>query len=311
MSLTSARASFCLVVVALLSLRLLSAQEPPAAGTSADEAAVRQAAVRFVEAFNAHDARAVSELFGPNARMEEADGTLIEGRAAIEQAYAEEFENSPAAKISLSVDSLTFITPDVAVEEGAVEAYPDGETLTAHSRYVAVHLKKDDLWRIISSRSLERDVISNYDRLRDLEWLVGEWIDEGSESVVEFNSRWDDNKSYLLNDFQVIQDGAITTRGTQRIGWDPQAQSIRAWIFDSNGGFGEAQWTAGDGVWIAKARGVSADGKTASATRIYTPVDRDHIIVSTRDRIVGGELLPDSEITLVRKAPKPQTAAVE
>jgi uncharacterized protein (TIGR02246 family) len=303
------RAAFVLPLVTLLSVRVLNAQETPAADTTADEEAVRKAAVKFVEAYNAHDAQALSELFGPLARMEDEDGTLTEGREAIEAAYAEEFEVSPKAQISLAVDSLTFITPDVAVEEGAVEVYPDGETLTARSKYVAVHLKKDDAWRIISARTVARDVISNYDQLRDLEWLIGEWIDEGAESVVEFNSRWDDNKAYLLNDFQVIQDGAITTRGTQRIGWDPQSKTIRAWIFDSNGGFGEAQWTAGDGVWISKASGVSADGKSASATRVYTPVDRDHIIVSTRDRIVDGALQPDSEITLVRKAPAPQTAA--
>jgi uncharacterized protein (TIGR02246 family) len=305
------RAGFVLLAITLFSARLLSAQDAPAADTSADEEAVRQAAIRFVEAYNAHDAKAVSELFGPKARMEDQDGELIEGREAIEQSYADEFEDSPKASISLAVDSLTFITPDVAVEEGAVEVYPDGETLTARSRYVAVHLKKDNLWRIISSRSIDRDVVSNYDQLRDLEWLTGEWIDEGEDSVVEFNSRWDDNKAYLLNDFQVIQDGAITTRGTQRIGWDPQSKTIRAWIFDSNGGFGEAQWTPGDGVWIAKASGVSADGTTASATRIYTPVDHDHIIVSTRDRIVDGEVQSDSELTLVRKAPAPQTAAAQ
>ncbi len=111
-------------------------------------------------------------------------------------------------------------------------------------------------------------MISNYDQLRNVEWLLGEWIAEGEESVVEFNSQWDDNKAYLLNDFEVVQDGAVTMRGTQRIGWDPQSKTIRAWIFDSNGGFGEAVWTPGDGVWIAKAHGVTADGKSASATRI-------------------------------------------
>lgn len=306
-----ARAACVLLAVALLSVRMLSAQDTPAADTTADAEAVRQAAIKFVEAYNAHDAKAVSELFGPNARLEDEDGTLIEGREAIEATYADEFETSPKALISLTVDSLTFITPDVAVEEGAVEVFPDGETLSARSRYVAVHLKKDDAWRIISARTIERDVISNYDQLRDLEWLIGEWIDEGGESVVEFNSRWDDNKAYLLNDFQVIQDGAITTRGTQRIGWDPQSKTIRAWIFDSNGGFGEAQWTAGDGVWVSKASGVSADGTSASATRVYTPVDQDHIIVSTHDRIVDGAVQPDSEITLVRKAPAPQTAAAQ
>jgi len=305
-----------------LGLVLLTSGQLAAQGTAAppadaapvinpDEEAVRSAAVKFVEAYNAHDAEGVAALFGPKAQVEDEAGEVLEGREAIHEAYADEFASSPKCMISLAIDALTFITADVAVEEGAVEVFPDGETLTVRSEYMAVHLRKDGEWRIISSRSVKRDVISNYDRLRDLEWLIGEWIDEGSDSIVEFNSHWDDNKAYLLNDFEVVQDGVITTRGTQRIGWDPQSNSIRAWIFDSNGGFGEAQWTPGDGMWIAKASGISADGKTASATRLYTPVDHDHIIVSTRDRIADGEVMPDSEITLTRRAPSPQTAAAQ
>lgn len=303
-------ATTCISWLLLFVCSTLSAQEA-AEQPSADEEAVRQAAIRFVEAYNKHDAKGVAALFGPNARMEDESGELIEGREAIEQAYAEEFESTPKCSISLTVDSLKFITPDVVVEEGAVELFPDGETLTARSRYIAVHLKKDDLWRIISSRSLERDVISNYEHLRDLEWLIGEWIDEGRESVVEFTSRWDDNKSYLLNEFQVIENGTITMRGAQRIGWDAQSKRIRAWIFDSNGGFGEAWWTYADGVWIAKGSGVTAEGRTVTATRTYNPVDRDHIIVSTTDRIADGETLPDFEITLTRRAPAPQATAAK
>jgi uncharacterized protein (TIGR02246 family) len=290
---------------------IVIAQEVLDAEPSADEEAVRQAAIRFVEAYNAHDAKALSELFGPKARMEDEDGEVIEGREAIEQAYAEEFEDSPMAKISLAVDSLTFITPDVAVEEGSVEIFPDSETLTARSRYLAVHLKKDDAWRIISSRSIEREVLSNYDRLRDLEFLIGEWVDEGADSVVEYESRWDANKSFLLNDFEVVQYGIVTLKGTQRIGWDPQSNSIRAWVFDSNGGFGEGYWQVVDGVWLAHGTGVNADGETITATRTYTPVDQDHIIVSTRDRVLDGESQPDLVITLTRRAPDAEATAVE
>jgi hypothetical protein len=40
-------------------------------------------------------------------------------------------------------------------------------------------------------------------------------------------------------------------------------------------------------------------------------VDRDHIIVSTRDRVADGEALPDFEITMTRRSPVPQTAVAQ
>lgn len=304
-------ACLTLALLSVLYPAVSNGQEAGSGETAADEEAVRKAAIRFVEAYNAHDAKAVAELFGPNARMEDEDGELIESREAIEQAYAEEFEDSPKAKISLDVNSLTFITPDVAVEEGAVEIFPDGETLTARSRYLAVHLKQDEAWRIISSRSIEREVISNYDRLRDLEFLIGEWIDEGADSVVEYSCQWDDNRAFLLNEFEVIENGVVTLKGTQRIGWDPQSKSIRAWVFDSNGGFGEGYWQQVDGVWLAHGTGVNAEGETITATRTYTPVDPEHIIVSTRDRVLDGESQPDLVITLTRRPPDAEVTAVE
>lgn len=282
-----------------------------AGAATADEPAVRQAAIRFVEAYNAHDAKALAELFGANARMEDENGEVIEGREAIQQAYMDDFEASPKSSISLAVDSLTFITPEVAVEEGAVEIFPDGETLTARSRYLAVHLKKDDAWRIISSRSVDREVISNYDELQDLEFLIGDWIDEGDDSVVVYKSSWDDNKAYLLSEFEVIENGVITMKGTQRIGWDSQAKTIRSWVFDSNGGFGEGLWQNVDGVWESRGTGVSSDGQNSTAIRTYTPVDHDHIVVSTRDHVVDGEKLPDLEITLARRPPDVTVNAAE
>ncbi|MFO1092407.1 MAG: SgcJ/EcaC family oxidoreductase [Planctomycetaceae bacterium] len=305
------RVSVSLCFLTLCAVRAGFAQNAPAANSGAEEESVRQAAIQFVEAYNAHNAKALAGLFGPQARMEDEDGEVIEGRQAIEQAYAEEFAESPKTSISLDVGSLKFLTPDVAVEEGAVEIFPDGETLTARSHYLAVHLKKDGAWRIISSRSVAREVISNYDRLRELEFLIGEWIDEGNDSVVEYTARWDDNKSYLLSEFQVIEDGEITMKGSQRIGWDPQAKTIRSWVFDSNGGFGEGLWQFVDGAWQARATGVSADGQSSTATRTYTQIDHDHIVVGTRDRIVDGEKLPDLEITLTRRPPEAAVTTAE
>lgn len=58
------------------------------------EAAIRASVGQFVKAYNAHDAKAVSELFLPEAQIvNEADNT-IQGRADIEALFAGVFEES-------------------------------------------------------------------------------------------------------------------------------------------------------------------------------------------------------------------------
>ena len=279
-----------------------------AAEPSPDEQAIQQAAVKFLEAYHAHDAAALAGLFGPDARMEDVDGEVLEGRDAIKEAYAAQFESNPYGALSISMDSIRLITPDVAVEEGSADYYPDGETLTTRAGYLLVHLKKDGAWRIIAARTLEPQVLSTYEYLQDLEWLIGDWIDEGADGVIEFSYTWDENKSYLINDFSMLQAGEITANGEQRIGWDPRTKQVHAWIFDTSGGFGEAVWTQIEDGWIVKATGVSSEGTPASATRKFELVDHDHVIVRTTDRVAGNEQLPDFDVTMVRKPPTAEVA---
>jgi hypothetical protein len=123
---------------------------------------------------------------------------------------------------------------------------------------------------------------------------------------VEAKFRWDDNKSFLVEEFQVISQGSVILKGTQRIGWDPQRKQIRSWIFDSAGGFGEATWTPVGDDWVCKGAGVQADGASASATRRLIRSGQDRVIWSATERLAGGEELPDLAVTMVRKPPQPQ-----
>ena len=286
--------------------------QPPARTTktanaaSADEQAIRKAVQAFVEQYNAHDADGLAALFAPDARMIFRDGTEVNGRDEIKQAFTQAFADSPKGALSVVVELLRFLTPDVAVEEGFTTLFPDGETLVAKSRYTVVHLKKDGKWLMQSARVVEEESLSAYGELAPLEWLVGEWIDEGRTEVVEAKFRWDDNKSFLLEEFQVVREGSVVMKGTQRIGWDPQAKQIRSWTFDSAGGFGEAVWTPVGDDWIVKAKAITADGTSASATRTLTRAAADRVIWSATQRLAGDEHLPDLAVTMVRKPPQPQ-----
>src|SRR5436190_22055917 len=173
---------------------------------SADEQQIRQGVVAFVEQYNAHKADAVAALFAADARMVFRDGTEVNGREEIKQSFEQAFKDSPKTAVSVVVDSIRFLTPDVAVEEGDTTTFPDGETLTSRDRYTVLHLKRGGKWQMQSVRVVEEESLSAYGELAPLEWLIGEWVDEGREELVETKFRWDENKSFLLEEFQVVRD---------------------------------------------------------------------------------------------------------
>ena len=90
--------------------------------------------------------------------------------------------------------------------------------------------------------------------------------------------------------------------GTQIVGWDPAAGTIRSWMFDSDGGFGEGVWSKKGNSWIVKFSQVLPDGRKASATNIYTIVDDNTFTWKSVGREVDGEFLPNvDEFKMVRK----------
>lgn len=297
--------------LALIAATHAGAQQPARvtkaeSAISPDEQAIRKAVTAFVELYNAHNTDGLAALFAADARMTLRDGTEFNSRDQIKQAFVQAFTDTPKCAVSVSVDSFRFLTPDVAVEEGSTSLFPDGETLVANSRYTVVHVKKDGKWLMQSVRTVEEESISAYGELQPLEWLIGDWIDEGHNEDVETTFRWDDNKSFLLEEFRVIRGGEVVMKGTQRIGWDPQAKQIRSWTFDSAGGFGEATWTQVEDRWVVKAKAVTADGTSASATRTLTRAAPERVIWTATERLAGSEQLPDLAVTMVRRAPQPQ-----
>jgi uncharacterized protein (TIGR02246 family) len=99
-------------------LAAAGAQQPASSTPSADEVQIRRGVLAFVEQYNAHKGDALATLFAPEARMTFADGSEVNGRDAIVKSFAETFAERPKSTISVVVDSIRFLTPDVAVEEG-------------------------------------------------------------------------------------------------------------------------------------------------------------------------------------------------
>jgi hypothetical protein len=141
-------------------------------------------------------------------------------------------------------------------------------------------------------------------QLKDLEWLVGEWVDDSPKIEVALNVKWATNKAFLLMDYVVKREGLEPLEVTVRVGWDGHNNRIRSWIFDSNGGFAEAYWQKDGKRWLVGTSGILADGGTGGSTNIYEFVDANSFVWRATERDVDGQPLADAEVKFVRKAAK-------
>jgi hypothetical protein len=139
------------------------------------------------------------------------------------------------------------------------------------------------------------------EKMSELEWMVGDWVDEDHSGRLETTCYWSANGNFLVRSFQLSIEGEPAFGGKQIIGWDPSAKRIRSWVFDSNGGFGEGVWSKKDNKWLVSNTIVLNTGEKASSTNIFTPTDDDSYTWQSTNRSVGGELLPNTQkVTVVR-----------
>lgn len=274
---------------------------------AADEAAIRLTVDSFAKAYADGDATAAAAHFASNAEYVDESGTVVEGRAAIEQSFTELFAENPDCRLEMTVDSIRFISAGVAVEDGTTSFTCANHQDCVDSRYTTVHVKTDGRWLAASVRDhAPRDLREHRTQLMQLAWLNGDWVDEGEDSIVNFSCESVENGNFLFRKFAILIGGDEAMSGTQRIGWDPLTKRFRAWIFDSEGGYGEGLWHHHGDNWVLKCTGVTADGEIASSTSIYTIINDHTMTWQSVDSEIGGEHQPDTEVfTIVRRAPDP------
>ena len=273
-----------------------------------DEQAIRATAATFAKAYADRDAKAVAAHFTPDAEYIDERGNLFEGRQAIEDALTAFFADNPGFQLDVDIDTVRFLSPGVAIEDGTTTLRHSEGAATDNSRYTTIHVKTAGKWLTASVREhAPKDRREHRAQLQQLDWMIGNWVDEDDDSIVEFSCQAVDNGNFLLRRFAVKIAGEEAMDGTQRIGWDPVSGKLRAWVFDSEGGYAEGTWHRDDDRWILKTTGVTADGQTASNTTIYTFVSGHIMTWQVVDHEVSGVQLPDSEVvTIVHKPPQPE-----
>ena len=108
--------------------------------------------------------------------------------------------------------------------------------------------------------------------------MLGEWVNESDDGIVNTTCKWSDDGNFLLRDFDVKVEGRIALRGTQRIGWDAQRKQFRMWVFDDRGGFAEGLLSRDGDRWVIRASGVRSDGQSVSITTAVTPLGKDRML---------------------------------
>jgi uncharacterized protein (TIGR02246 family) len=299
-----------LVAVPAVLVFALSAQaaEKNTANAS-DETAIRGTADAFSKAFDRADAKALAALWTENGSLADDRGQVLKGRQAIEDQYATLFKEHPGAKMEIMIQSIEFPAPSVAVEDGLARAVDKNGASPAASRYTAVHVLHDGKWLMASVRESNSEISSNYGRLQQLQWLVGNWETKSEGATVHTCIRWIANRSFLQREYSVRQNGLTTSSGVQIIGWDPQADRVRSWSFDSLGGHGTSLWTPAAEGWRIESRGVLADGTPTSSQDFLVRVPKEDNVFGWRSvqRKIGNTTLPDlREVVLDRLPEKKQ-----
>jgi uncharacterized protein (TIGR02246 family) len=259
-------------------------------------------------AYNAGDAASLAALFTEDAELIDENRERVKGRPAIESIFAAMFKERPGSTLVIHPTALRFIGPDVAVEEGQTQVKSAASEAPATRHYTVVFLRQQNRWKYASVREEHEPSLSHRERLRELEWLVGDWLDESPDSVVQTTCRYSEDQNFLLRDYTVRVQGKSVMTVRERIGWDPSKRQFRSWVFDSEGGFGSGLWSRHGDDWIIKSTGILPDGRTATATHVLSRLGPNSARWSSLERTVGSEVVPDhAAYVMVRKPPSPQS----
>lgn len=268
----------------------------------ADEAAARKMIDDYAAAFNKHDLEGVAGFWTEQGvHVDHESGVRTEGRAAIVADIAAAFKESPDSRLVGRIRHMRFIKPDVASVDGeATVSSPGAEpSIVAFSAVLVDH---DGKWMIDSIEETPIPIpATSYDALRELEWLVGHWVDDSAEARVDTVFRWTADRAFLLRSYSIESPEGDLQQGTQVIGWDPRSEEIRSWSFNSDGSFGDATWSKNGNDWLVKSSQTLPDGQAASGTFVLEKVDDNTMTMQLIGHEVEGEPRPASEpVTVVR-----------
>jgi uncharacterized protein (TIGR02246 family) len=265
----------------------------PVAPDNPEMAAVAANDRAYEAAYAKGDVKALADFYTDDIVYTDENGNVRRGRAAIEEALTAAFAENKGAKLTIGLDTVRILTPEVLVENGSTTVVSqDGDV--AASLFTAIHLKKDGKWKISQLIESPAPAATPGDNLSELAWLVGEWNEADKEAGVNINSRyqWARGGNFITRNVTVKRGDAPVLEGWQIIGWDPVEEGIRSWTFDGAGGYSEGKWTSEGNRWLARETGYATDGSRTSADQTITKVGDDKFFWESGNRTLNGDPQP-------------------
>jgi uncharacterized protein (TIGR02246 family) len=299
--LVASAATVGLALLALLSAQPRAADEPGDA-RGQDEQSIRRVSEAFAGAFAAGDAAKVGQFFTPQGEYLSDDrDEPLHGRDAIEKAYAEFVAKRPKITAEAKVEKVRFLGRDTAVEEGVFTVKPvEGEGPVTSSRYSTLYVREDGAWRIALMKEWDEDP-AEPPGLDALAWLVGTWDAGSDDRKLQTTYEWAAGKKFLVARFKIS--GEDETSGVQIIGVDPAYETIRSWLFESDGGIGEGSWSWDGERWEIESSATLADGTESTATNFLRRTGPDAFTWQSVERVEEGERQPDiGPVKVTRRA---------
>jgi uncharacterized protein (TIGR02246 family) len=266
---------------------------------SPEQLSIQKNAEAFVEAFNKADPKAVAALYTANGQMSVDGETIAEGRAAVEKAYADFFEGNPKTTISVTIDSIKVMGPNLVIEKGTSQLTSNDEPVV--DAYTLVHVKQDGKWLTATADVRQRLAAPEFDWKQELGFLAGKWIAEEKDWSVETSFEWVAGGNFLKRSFEVTNGDKVESSGVQVIGWDPIEGAVTSWVFGSDGGHGRGWWTRDGDHWVIQSEGTTAGGEILQATNVMTLLGDDEFRWQSTDRSLNGVTLEDTQSVRVRR----------
>lgn len=228
-------------------------------------------------------------------------GETVNGNKEIAEALLKKMSEVPNTKILFKDLKVELTSSDHAIVIGYAQLDQNGKLGEKRARKIEL-VKENGQWLI--SRTSEINIANApnvYERLKPLEWLIGSWNDDDDNVDIHFENKWDKNKNFIIQKFTSTIYGNDEIDGLQIIGWDPDQEKIRSWIFDTDGGYGGGYWTKSGNSWQLELNYTLSDGREATSLNLFTQKDADHYEFSSIQREVDGEVLPNIEPVLIAR----------
>ncbi|CAN5262015.1 hypothetical protein BH11PLA2_BH11PLA2_32180 [soil metagenome] len=296
-----------MVATAAVSLGIAWAQSP-APGTSATTSAsvadtnAKAALDGYAKALNEKNHEAIAASWAEDAEHISDDGVVTKGRANIAAMLKTVLTESPKLDVKFKVTTAKAIGSEVLLVDGVAEIKNGDDTDL--SRFESLWVKTATGWQLSRVRELANVAAggdSNYDRLKELEWLVGDWTADSAAYKVAFNVKWGKNKNFLVCEQSVTADGKELVTVHKILGWDPVYDSVRTWVFDSDGGFGGALLSREGNSWYESSEALTRNGGESTSNHTTKFIDDNTFEWSSTERQLDEKPLPDLKLKYTRK----------